>query len=86
MSDEDRPRPVAMGIVGWAVTYDPDGRLFTATREEQLTAYQDGYGALPEVDARHELELRLLCSAQQHLGEVLAIAEELDLPRLRPDA
>lgn len=87
MTDQDKPRPVDLGIPGWDVTYDPDGRLYTAVRREKLTNYQDSYGALPEVDARTEAELRLLCSTQQHLAEVLAVAAEISaLPRLKPEA
>jgi hypothetical protein len=86
VTEQDRPVPVDLGIPGWEVTYDADGRMYVAVRREKLTDYQCGYGAVPEVDARTELELRLLCSAQQHLAEVLAVAEEISapLPRLTP--
>ncbi|MFB4300771.1 hypothetical protein [Actinomadura sp. NTSP31] len=57
------------------------GGRFVARRLDGLTDYQLLNGCLPEVQARDEGELWLLCDAQTRLAERVALAESV---RRRP--
>ncbi|MCW2919141.1 MAG: hypothetical protein JWN52_7209 [Actinomycetia bacterium] len=73
------PRTVPT-IPGWDV-YDDEGTL-VAVRQAPLTEYQRLYGAMGEVHARDEGELRVICTAQYELAQRLAQAE-FSAPKIR---
>jgi len=60
-------------INGWSVVRRD--RMYVATRTERLTDYQRRWGAVPQVEARTDVELWVLCDAQRRLAERLALAE-----------
>ncbi len=60
---------------GWKFT--ADGHWLVAHRQELLTDYQREYGALDELAARSEAELRVLCTAHDQLAAALADAEKI---------
>lgn len=68
-------------ITGWTITLED--RTYVATRHDTLSDYQRQWGAVPELDARTEGELWLLCDAQTRLAERLAVAEAAR-PKVRP--
>lgn len=73
------PRSVPT-IPGWDVI-DDEG-LYVAVREAPLTEYQRLYGAMGEIHARSEGELRVICTAQYELAQRLATAE-FNAPKIR---